>query len=854
MGSNTQTAGYASTSDPDRTVALLEDAVSLGRDVIGGKGWGLARLVGAGFNVPRGFVICSSVFRAFLDSTGLRGEIVRMEQVLAKSLDYDSLHAHIGRLTETIEGAPIAEDIAQAIIRTYRSLGAPFVAVRSSAASEDSASASFAGQHRSFMNVEEANLLRTVKACWLSAWTAEAIQYRRSRGLGETDVGMAVVVQRMVSARVSGVAFSVDVLRQDAGVMVINVVRGLGESLVGGSASPNEIRLSKERRRFGIFRKRVNSPLVTGGELEKLRRTVVAIEALFGTPQDIEFAFEGDDLLILQARPISSLPDFGVVPDGTWTRSGFSEWLQRPVSPLFATVVLPALSEAADDMMMQRWRVRRPSPTWAIVKSFYFTRAAVKVNFAFAMLPWRFIRDTGAALAEWKAFVEHYEAERTKLAASQPSGRDLPALQTHFEQSLALASQCWAWVIVTGALAKASATVASGLARRLGLSDSDALALLSGFENKSVEADEELWRLTEVARGDDALANVLRDVPSDKVLAQLAGTPWASAFQGWIESWGSRVFDLDLVEETLEDRPEFAIDVIKSYLINDKARSPKARVESAAERRAAAEHALHKALQSRSRLTARFARSVMTVAAGYAQIREDRPFYLHRLWPLLRRDLRAFGDRLVSSGLLENRDDVFFLEKDELRSALRLNGSAPRQENGSLANAARERRERRTRNVVLRPETTVSSSALVRWLIRPRRAKAPAGGNTVLVGVPGSAGHASGPARVIRTESEFGRLQSGEILVARYTTTAWTPLLSLAAAIVTEVGGSLAHAAIIAREYGIPAVLGVHGLLERIQDGMQLEVDGGTGTVTILASAGKGDSDVAAAEDGSRTV
>ena len=826
------------------SVVSLQDAAFADREEIGGKGWGLAKLKAAGFTVPDGFVVCSSAFLSFLDSQGVSKELARIHTELDADAAPDVVRSYQRQISETLERASVPEEISRPILDAYRTLSASLVAVRSSATSEDSASASFAGQHRSFMNVDERNLIASVKACWMSLWTTEAIEYRRRWGLfAEAQVRMAVIVQRMVAARVSGVAFSTDVVRQNSGVIVVNAVEGMGEPLVGGTATPEEFRLPKTKTwRRALARSKYS--LLTPDEKERLRRIVMAVEASFGSPQDIEFAFEGQDLVILQSRPISTPDGTEQVPRGIWTRRGFDEWLRRPVSPLFGTLMLPVLSDAADEIVRSRWKLQRSKPTWVILHGFYYTRASVKFNAALSLVPLRVWRDANHVLAGWQEFIAEYNGKVAALESAQSPTDDMRAVAAHLEECVALAARCWAWLVATGVVAKALALIATTAARLVRLTAEEALALLSGFENKSVEADDALWNLAREAREDETVARALREVPSEEVLEKIRGTPWAAEFRNWLSTYGVRLFDLDVAEASLDDRPELALDIVKAWMAKP-GDSPKMRVTAAAARRVNAEHKL----AASSRLLRGSVLTIVRIAAEYARIREDRPYYLHMLWPMIRRDLRACGKWLVGMGRLSHCDDVFFLEKDELIAALQLQRERPSSAmSESLFPFIRRRRERRAHQAISQPESTIFEGVMAGLLsvVAHRRRRFSRRASPSLSGVSGNAGHARGTARIIQDETDFGRFHAGEILVARYTTPAWTPLFALAAGVVTEVGGSLAHAAIIAREYGIPAVLGVEHLLDRISDGQGVEIDGAGGTVTLLNSLAKGDANYVA--------
>src|SRR5262249_2609447 len=287
----------------------------------GGKGANLARLVQAGFPVPNGFVVTTAAYRAFLHSAGIG------------RADTDP-----AQLQTQITTTQIPTNLSAAIVAAYDQLGAPAVAVRSSGTAEDLASASIAGQHDTFLDVSGAEtLLTSVRACWASLWTPRAVAYRREHGWDEADehdanLALAVVVQRMIPADAAGVAFTANPLTGDRAETSISAVRGLGERLVSGQGAADEWVVRGDK---AICRRNVEGAL-TAVQALALARLARRIADAFGDPQDIEWAFSGPNLFVLQARPMTSLPE-----PITWqspTKSGWmrnfrlGEWLPEPVT------------------------------------------------------------------------------------------------------------------------------------------------------------------------------------------------------------------------------------------------------------------------------------------------------------------------------------------------------------------------------------------------------------------------------------------------------------------------------------------------------------------------------------------
>jgi pyruvate,water dikinase len=299
----------------------------LGRDdvpVAGGKGASLGELLRAGIRVPEGFVVTTTAFRTAVGALGLAGRVASLDA----SAD---LTAPCAELRAVVESAPLPDDVAVAVTAAYALLGDPDlpVAVRSSATSEDSAEASFAGLQDTYLWVRGADaVLEAVRRCWASLYSVESVTYRLRRGLAEDDLAMAVVVQRMVDARTSGVVFTRSPLNGDRSVVCVDASWGLGSAVVSGEVTPDSFVVSKVTgevaKRFiaskctwhtpdptgsGVLVRDVpgemqDVPSISAEELAELVGTARRVEAHYGCPQDIEWAIdEAGELFLLQSRP-----------------------------------------------------------------------------------------------------------------------------------------------------------------------------------------------------------------------------------------------------------------------------------------------------------------------------------------------------------------------------------------------------------------------------------------------------------------------------------------------------------------------------------------------------------------------
>jgi pyruvate,water dikinase len=317
---------------------LLRDFKAIGKGdaaLAGGKGASLGEMTTAGIPVPPGFVLLSSAFNRFLEETDLNVEI----DTALHTVDHRDIHsvdAASEKIQALILGTEMPEDIATEIQKHFKKLGAKYVAVRSSATAEDSASAAWAGQLDSFLNTTEDTLLQNVRRCWASLFTPRAIFYRFEKQLHKTIISVAVVVQKMVDSEVSGIAFSVHPVTEDRNQLIIEGGLGLGEAIVSGQITPDSYVVEKIPRRIidknvseqerGLYKvakggnewkelgEKGKAQKLSDTQILKLSELILKIEKHYGFPCDIEWAYDGGEFYITQSRPITTLKDISEKP------------------------------------------------------------------------------------------------------------------------------------------------------------------------------------------------------------------------------------------------------------------------------------------------------------------------------------------------------------------------------------------------------------------------------------------------------------------------------------------------------------------------------------------------------------
>jgi len=876
----------------DLALPLADDGATLAR--VGGKGASLARLARAGLPVPPGFHVTTAAYRRFVDANGLQAAVAAAAGA-ADATRPETLERAEARIQSLFADGALPDEVARAIGAAYAALAAGradlAVAVRSSATAEDLPELSFAGQQESYLNVRgEGAVLDAVRRCWASLWTARAIGYRARHGIASSDVSLAVVAQELVPAEAAGVLFTADPLTGARDRAVISAAWGLGEAVVGGLVTPDSLTVDKESGALlaaHVADKAVMTVRAAEGtrtepapedrrrravlepeQAAALTRLGVRIERLYGQPMDVEWTLRDGAFAIVQARPITALPEAAAAPPpldwtpphprGLYLRGSVIELLPDPLSPLFATLALPEWNAAMVELG------RRLGISFAIpddmittINGYAYGRMggidfslAQKARLAglaprLAGMVWRSRpRWEGVARPAYAAVVARWDA---RDLADAPAGQLLDGAR-----EIVAAAARYYLVIQTGVLMASyiSDTLFTAaydrLIKRAG--DPSALTFLLGYASAPIRAEQSLYDLAAWARGQNDLAGYLARTPAARIVAALDGpAPTGVPEDGWREfrrrlrehlaRFGHAIYDLDFAKETPADNPAPLLETLRFFLSGQGA-DPHARQADAAARRDGATRALLDRPHGPRR--ALFQR-LLPPAQRFAPLREDALGDVSLGWPLLRRILAELGRRLAAADVVARAEDVYWLGDDELRTAASALDAGRRPEPRQAAVAERRARwdsqRQATPPVSLPARSGVGSGAAPSGKERTRRtpwmpARAEQDPDGPIRGIGASPGRVDATARVLHGPEEFGQLRPGDILVARITTPAWTPLFALAAGVVTDVGGPLSHSSIVAREYHIPAVLGTGVATERLRSGQRIVVDGDAGTVT----------------------
>ena len=818
----------------------------------GGKGANLGELSNRGFAVPSGFVITTAAYDLLLQNNGIQNEL---HNVLS-SLDSDQPNS-AAESSQTISGIfqqiSIPGQLTDEILNAYHELSRRAVAVRSSATAEDLPQAAFAGQQETFLNVlGERALLDAVKACWTSLWSERAILYRAHQHVDQFTVKLAVVVQEMIQADVAGVMFTANPVTGARDELIIDANPGLGEAVVGGLVTPDHFVVNKRSRhirqkhlgrREAVIRSKkeggteqinaaqenMNTFALSIQAVRMLSKLGVDVENHYRLPQDIEWAWIQDNsktgkFYILQSRPMTALPEpLNVSGPMRLVVPMLAEmWPTRPY-PLDMTTFTGTVERAIGNLLVAMIGKSAPSPDESfleeegVVMQFKPPQVHPSPNMLFA--PWITMwRTRKYDLSTWQQdpLLTDYI---TRIHALEK--QDLPSLTwkqniENLKESLTLIPQVMQLrehYLPRAILGLAGLWLLLFIARR----GSQFGTLTSGVRTKTTETNEALEDLAKQIRSERALKDLFIGIPASRLMSELkftqAGQDFLERFDEFLEQYGHRETSLTISQPAWKDRPESALAILEVLAETE---SPKPTSYEAWQ--SARDKLLRSSILGTRLLRKPFLKSLANTRRLF-QIREDTHFYVTMVQPPMRHIALELGKRLTEVGALDHAEDVFHFKLNELEGL----GEEwpPTQRTIAKIRALIARRKAKRESVANKP------------MIDPRLlTSTPLVGEGVLLnGTSGSPGIAKGPVRVVHDASEFGKLRAGDVLVAPVTNPAWTPLFQRAAAVVVDTGGSASHAAIVAREYGIPAVMGTINGTKELLDGQWIEVDGSRGLV-----------------------
>jgi pyruvate,water dikinase len=859
-------------------------------DLAGGKATGLAHLIAAGFSVPQGFCVTTEAYTQCLHASGFIEDDEWHKTCALSGHARASALADCRNRIRQIETSHLATQWLTALQALNRPSNERW-AVRSSATNEDSAHTSFAGLYRTHLGIALSEIDVALKDLWASLWEERVVSYMAQQTY-RTAPRMAVVLQPMVDARTAGVAYSIHPVTGRSNQVTVNAVPGLATPLVDGTVAPDQyvVELTHEGQPLRIRKRRLArkidrllvaneglriEPLdeatqiqssLTDGQLFSLAQTVKQIERAFGYPIDLEWAFDARQLWIVQARPITSVrPTSDITNDDCeWSRTNFKETLPE----LPSLLSLSFLERFMDAYILSHYRrlgCRVPDGLTSVrvlkgrpylnVTLFHILIAQLRGDPSLNTeqmggeplhtvpsvrpLGWStFVR------AGWMMWAEMRRVERAgprlfedmkSLAATYRRDR---ILHSSVEDLVSHLDKLGPWLEgrevtfgIAGGVGQCLQIFSQFLPRWLGPDWRGLLNAALQGQGTVISAQQilRLAELADIARDESATGTFLTSEPWDpsSFRETLADTKFLWAFDRYIEDYGHRaVGESDVMSPRLADHPESILAILRTQVLSTAPSQENIRVRQDTTRAAAL-------AQIKRRIGWRFHRWIIFIwcyrrLCRFFALREANRHHLMYYSAAIRALLLRLGERLVERGLLDQRDDIFLLTINDRADLLAENTR-------DWKAVIKTRRTERERNAAVAvPDTIRDWDTASEETVTSDKPD----GNGILSGTPISVGTVAGPVRLIHSVADWGKVMPGEILVVPVIDPGMAPLFGIAGGLIVEMGGTLSHGAIIAREYGLPTIANVEGAMARLADGQHITADAGSGAIWIEPSSG----------------
>ncbi|MBL1079635.1 phosphoenolpyruvate synthase [Nocardia sp. 2] len=825
--------------------------------IVGGKGANLGELFGVdGVDVPDGFCVTTEAFaRTVAGAPAVEAGLDDLARVEPE--DQAAIRVRSAAIRRAIEELPIPEEVAAEIRAAHARLGAADAyAVRSSATAEDLPTASFAGQQDSYLNVVgAAAILEQVRRCWGSLFTERAVTYRLRNGFGQREIRMAVVVQRMVAARASGVLVTADPLTSDRTVTSIDAGFGLGEALVSGQVNTDVYRVRGDE----ISRESAGARVLSDAEVLRLTRLGRRIEAHFGSPQDIEWCLDGDAVRIVQSRPLTTLFPIPAAADDAhrvYVSVGHQQMMTDAMKPLgismwqltsrgpmrdaggrlfvdvTAMLSAPATGAALVEALgksdpligdalrtvLERGFVRQvpqqdsgatPAAVPGTVPATIDTDPALVAELiadseaSLATLAKDIADLSGPALLD---FIRD-DVQELRRVLFTPTG--LQVITAAMDASFWLGDRLREWLGEKNAADALTQSVPGNVTSEMGLALLDVADALRPYPEV----------VAYLRRIEHSGAGFMNELP-----AYPGGVQARAALADFLDRYSMRCAgEIDITRPRWSEAPETLLPTILGNIDNFAPGAARRLFDDGLRTAEQTKDLLLQRLRTlpdgerKAEETARMIDRVRTFS-GY---REYPKYRMVSRYFLYKQALLREAERLTRAGVLREPEDIYYLTFDEIQEVV-----GRQHANAGLID---ERRAAfRFYRTLTAPRVLTSDGQALSGTYR--RADLPAG---ALPGMAVSAGTIEGRARVLADIAQAD-LEPGDILVTAYTDPSWTPLFVAIKGLVTEVGGVMTHGAVIAREYGLPAVVGVEHATRLIRDGQRIRVNGGEGYVEIL--------------------
>ncbi|MFA5537337.1 MAG: PEP/pyruvate-binding domain-containing protein [Bacillota bacterium] len=790
-----------------------------------------------------GFCLTTAAYFRSLKVQGIQAEINKLLDFMADK-DLKELEQVSLQIQDLINNIQLPQETEDALYSAYQQLlngrKNVKVAVRSSATAEDLPTASFAGQLESYLNVDSWEGVKgAVIACWASLWAPRGIHYRNQKGLDQHRIGMAVIVQEMVPAQVSGVMFTANPISNSRKEIYIEAVQGLGDKLVQGEVAGESYLINKEN--LGILARTTlgSYPLLTDFSLRQLAHEGRKLEALFADYQDVEWAFLNEELYVLQSRSITTLEEEELKAPSSLSMTPIQKEIFINIQERFPEPMLPLDTVIAKIYYLSLFAAYRdlgftvPLTDWRKVEQGFFPDHFLPPRIK---ISWRRIFHLGKMLAgdlikEWKdnetAFNRYVDLMKQDILKTFPMEIVLEYLEDGLKDFQRANTFRYLLYVQYGTVYKLLKKILKLFYGGEGLAIFEDIVI--GQPQATVRLNQDLEQIVHLIREQEEVRKAFEGCKNQQelygIIADLSQENSVKrAFEAFLLEHGHREVSQGLSgigAATWQDQPEIPLGMIKALLTV--AADTENTVNLINKRRLAAEENLAKLTAGgwgRILPLHRLFAFLIGYSRRYTAFREDSHYYLTQVMFVFRTLFLTIGQQLVKRKYLRNQAEIMYLTYWEVQALV--------EDIYSLKQISQKQ-------IAVKVENRIQQFAerTSKWKEREGEIAHDLEKERILRGVGASRGVAKGICRLIANPGELHRLRPGDILVAQATNPSWTPVFSSINALIVEYGGALSHSAIIAREYGIPAVMGVPGVTKLLKDGEKVTVDGTKGLVYL---------------------
>ncbi|KAM3099838.1 phosphoenolpyruvate synthase [Phormidesmis sp. 146-12] len=853
--------------------------------VVGGKGANLGELSKIEeIRVPDGFCISTEAFKRIIGETPSIHELLDQLLVL-KVEDRDKIAELSGEIRRVIEAIAIPEDINREITHALSRMGEKNAyAVRSSATAEDLPTASFAGQQDTYLNIigREA-ILKHISKCWASLFTDRAIIYRLKNGFDHRKVQMSVVVQKMVFPQASGILFTADPVTCSRKVLSIDASFGLGEALVSGLMNADNYKVCNSKvidkristKKLAIYAlkdggtkeqeiepERQNRQALTDEQILQLERIGRKIEEHFGCPQDIEWCLVNDTFYIVQSRPITTLfpiPEANDRENHVYVSVGHQQMMTDAMKPLGIslwqlTAARPMFNAGGRLFVDVTDMLASPAGRETILNVLGKADPLIKDALTTLIERGDFIKllpdqqeqsagesNQGRSVADFQTLNEYDPAivadliqrSQTSIAAlkqniQSKSGSDLfDFILEDIQQLKKILSDPQSFGVIMTAM-NASSWINEKMNEWLGEKNAADTLSQSVPNNITSKMGLALLDVADVIRPYPEVMEYLQRVEDDNFLDELiefeGGQETRDAIAAFLNKYGMRCAgEIDITRTRWSEKPTTLIPIILSHIKNFEPSESDRKFEQGRQQALSKEQELLERLQllPEGEQKVKETKRMIRLIRNFIGYREYPKYGMVNRYFVYKQALLKEAEPLVQANVIPEKEDIYYLTFEELREVVLTNKL-----DHQIINKRKD--EYKLHEKLTPPRVITSDGEIIAGEYKRENLPAKA-----IVGLPVSAGVIEGRARVI-LNMEDADLEDGDILVTSFTDPSWTPLFVSIKGLVTEVGGLMTHGAVIAREYGLPAVVGVENATKLIKDGQRIRVQGTEGYVEIL--------------------